>query len=813
MDVGNLIPALRYAGRGLRRNPGYAAVAILTLALGAGANTAVFSVVNPLMLRSLPYPDPDRVVLVMEAKGGDENNVSAPDFVDWRDQSRTMASLAAVQSFPVNLVAGDLPTRVGRVLVTQQIFAVLGVHPQFGRAFLDQDFVPGSDHVAILSWELWQSHFGGAHDLLGNTIRLDDEAFRVVGVMPRGLTVPPLSAQVWVPMVFDPGALASRGRRNLWVFGRLRPEVTLTQARTEMRSIGDRLAQAYPRSNEGYSAAVDPVRDFALGGSRGVLWKLFAGVALVLGMACLNLATLVLTRGAARRTELAVRVALGASRTRLVADLLSESAIIGVAGGLLGILLAALSLGFVRALVPVDLLRIGAIQLDAPVLAFGLAVSVLAALTAGVVPALSLTAAPRRPGESSGLAGRLQSRGGTHRVRAALSATQFALATVLLVAAVLVGRSLARLYGVDVGVHYEGVRTFAVTFPARTFDTPRKLRQAVEGVLNDIRGRQGLTHVAAVSHLPLTGAALHSGILVEGGPAAMSVDGPDAAIKVVTSGYFDALGIRVVSGRGFDDQDQGTTELVAVVNEAAARKFWPGQNAVGKWVAYDQPDTGAPKRRRVVGVVGDVRYAGPGEPAIPEVYEPYTQTENVWGWFGRSMTFVVRDEGGRALPFQGARAAVAAVDPTLPLVRWSTLGEQLDNILSRPRFNRALLSGFGGLALLLAGLGMYGVLSFAVRLRTREFGIRLALGDTSPGLLRRVLGDGLTIALVGGSAGVVLSLSLGRVLRAFLWGVEPTDPVTYVAVVVVLTLATLAGAAVPALRAAHLDPKTALEGS
>lgn len=812
MDVGNLMPALRYAVRGLRRNPGYAAVAVLTLALGAGANTAVFSVVNPLMLRALPYPEPDRVVLVMETKGGDEHNVSALNYLDWRDQSHTMTRLAAVQSFPVNLVTDNAPTRVGRVLVTPQIFDVLGVQPQLGRAFRVEDLVPGDDHVAILSWDLWQSHFGGAHDVLEKVIRLDDEAFRVVGVMPRGLTVPPLNPQVWVPMVFSHGALTSRGQRNLWVFGRLGAEVTLAQARTEMRDIGDRLAQAYPRTNAGYSATVDPVRDIALGSTRGVLWKLFAGVALVLGMACLNVATLVLTRGAARRNEMAIRVALGASRARLVGDLLSESVVIGVAGGLLGVLFAYLSLGLVRAMVPVDLLRIGAIQLDAPVLAFGLGVSILAALTAGVIPALSLTSAPRRPGEASGLAGRLQTRGGTHRVREALSATQFALATVLLVAAVLVGRSLVRLYGVNVGVHYDGVRTFGVTFPGHTFDTPEKLRQAVDRVLIEIHGHQGLPQVAAVSHLPLTGAALHSAVLVEGGPATMSVDGPDAAIKVVTPGYFEALGIRVVSGRDFDDQDRRNTELVAVVNEAAARKFWPNQEAVGKWVAYEHPDSGAAIRRRVVGVVGDVRYAGPGEPAIPEVYEPHTQTENVWGWFGRSITFVVRDEGRRVLTFAGARAAVASVDPTLPLVHWSTLGEQLDNTLSRPRFNSALLGGFGGLALLLAGVGMYGVLAFSVRLRTREFGIRLALGDTSSGLLKRVLRAGLAVAAIGGAGGVVLSLLLGRVLKAFLWGVEPTDPATYIAVVVVLTLTTLVGAAAPALRAAQVDPKTALEG-
>jgi putative ABC transport system permease protein len=801
---------LRYAMRSLGRNPTFAVTALLTLGLGIGANTAIYSVVRAYLLKPLPLRDPERVVVLLKDGESTSGATSAPDFVDWRSQSRSFEDLAAVHLWSANLVGGDVPLRVTRARVTPAFFEVIGVKPVLGRDFVAEDAIPGRDRVVILSHELWMSAFGGAPDVLGRTLRIDGVDCTVVGVAPRDLRVPPITTQIWVPLVLDADAMSARGRNNLFVIGRLRDGASLEDARSEMRLIGDRIAEAYPAEDEGRSVVVRTLHEFALGPAPGGLWRLQACVALVLLIACVNVANLVIARGVARERELAVRVSLGASRGRLIGPLLAESALLGAGGGVIGVLLAGAALGPIRRLVPASLAALGVVSLDVRLLVLTLIVSVASGLAAGLLPALRLTTG-RANSRSGGVFDSLRVRGGTARLRAAFAVSQYALATVLLVVSILVVRSLQNLYGVDVGIRYQGVTTFGVTFPEASFAKSERVIQGITGVLDGVRSTPGVELAGAVSHLPLTGSRLTSSVLLEGGPGVMTANGPSASIKVVTPDYFEVLGVPLVAGRSFSGVDREGSEPVAIINRTAAATFWPGQDPVGRWIAYADGPDGEPLRRRVIGVVGDIRYAGPSSPAIEEVYEVHAQTTEVWRWFGRSMSFVVRTTNGSAFDVRDARSAVSRVDGALPVTGYGLLSERLDRSLATPRFHGALLGAFGALAIVLASIGLYGVLAFTVRRRTREMGIRLALGARKRVLLATVLADAFRLAIVGGTIGLAGALALGRFLRALLWGVEPADPLTMIAVLALLTFSALLASWIPARRAASVDPVLSLQ--
>jgi putative ABC transport system permease protein len=801
---------LRHAVRSLGRNPTFAVTALLTLGLGIGANTAIYSVIRAYLLTPLPLPSPERVVVLLKDGRSTAGATSAPDFVDWRSQSQSFEDLAAVHLWSANLVGGEIPLRVTRARVTPSLFGILGVKPLLGRDFAEDDAIPGRDRVVILSYDLWMSAFGGARDILGRTLRIDGVDCTVIGVGPRALRIPPITTQIWVPLPLDADAMSARGRNNLYVIGRLSDGVSLEAAGSEMRLIGNRIAEAYPAEDEGRTVTIQTLHDFALGPAPGGLWRLQACVGLVLLIACVNVANLVIARGVARERELAVRVSLGASRARLIGPLLAESAVLGAGGGVIGLLLARAALDPIRGMVPESLAAFGEVSLDVRLLVITLTVSVASGLAAGLLPALRLTTTRKRPG-SGGVFDALRVRGGTARLRAAFAIAQYALATVLLVVSILVVRSLENLYDVDVGIRYDGVTTFGVTFPEASFAKSERVIQGVAGVLEGVRSSPGVEVAGAVSHLPLTGSRLTSSVLLEGGPGTMTVNGPSASIKVVTPEYFNALGVRLVEGRYFRDADREGSEPVAIINHAAAVTFWPGEDPIGRWIAYaDGPDGGL-LRRRIVGVVGDIRYAGPSAPAIEEVYEPYGQTTEVWRWFGRSMSFVVRTADGSILDVRDARAAVARVDAALPVTGYGPLAERLDRALATPRFHGALLGAFGVLAIVLASVGLYGVLAFTVRRRTRELGIRLALGAQKRVLLAAVLGDALRLAAVGGTIGVAGAALLGRFLRALLWGVEPADPLTMLVVLALLTLSALLASWIPARRAASVDPVLSLQ--
>jgi len=811
---GRIVPGARmqdvgFAVRSLRRNPGYALAAVITLGLGTGANTAIFSVVNAYLLAPYPFPQPERVVALVKAQGERMNATSAPNFIDWRTGGGAFMEMAAAHVWSANLTDIAVPLRVSRTRVTGGFFDVLGVSPLFGRTF-DDASITDDAAVAVLSHELWSSSFGADQGVLGRTVEIDGVAHTVIGVMPPAFRVPPLTAAIWVPLVFEPDALAARGRNNLYVVARLKPGVTLEAAQSSMQPLGTRLALDYPASNEGWNIRVLPLRQLAVGSSQAGLWKLLAGVMLVLLIACVNVANLVIARGMARERELAVRVSLGATRSRLLGQLLAETIVLGLAGGALGYAMAIASLGPIRSLVPAPLARTGDVALDGAVLAFTFAVSLLTGLLAGLIPALRLSRVAPGSVRRAGVAASLRTRGAASRVRTTLAAAQFALATVLLIAAGLVARSLAQIYAVDVGVRYDGITNFAVTFPEAAFPAPEHIIGAIDGITERLRATNGVAAVAAISHLPLSGARLSSSILHEGGPTQMATAGPSAAIKVVTPEYFDVLGIPLVAGRLFDQRDDARTGPVALINQSAASTWWPGQDPIGRWIAYAPGPDGEDVRMRIVGVIADVRYAGPTVPAQPEVYEAYRQTREVWRWFGRAMTFVVRTNDGRTLGIQPIRDAVAASDPDLPITGHSRLADVLHASVATPRFNGALLHSFAALALILAIVGTYGVLAFAVRQRAREVGIRMALGAPRATVIVGVLRDGFRIALAGAACGLLGALALGRVLRTFVWGIAPTDPITWIAVIAVLGGATLAAAWIPARRAAAVDPAVTL---
>jgi predicted permease len=530
-------------------------------------------------------------------------------------------------------------------------------------------------------------------------------------------------------------------------------------------------------------------------------------VGLVLLIACANVANLVLARGAARSRELAVRVALGASRGRLMAQLLAESVLLALFGGVLGLLLAALALNPIRALVPTGLAAVADVTLDPSVMLFTLVASLATGLIAGLAPALRLSTTGRAAG---GVLGTLRERGGQSRVRSGLAAAQFAIATVLLIGAGLMIRSLGELADVDLGVRTNGLSTFEVTFPDAAYPEPAQVILAIGGILESLEANPRVERAVAVSHLPLSGARLSSSLSLEGVEDTRSNDGPSALIRVASAGYFETLGITLLTGRTFDAGDRAGSEPVAVINDVAADQFWPGEDPVGRWIRWADDAAGEPVRRRVVGVVGGTRHAGPAAELNAEVYEPYPQTTDVWRWFGRGMSFVARTRDGRALDMASAQDAVAPINPDLPVVGLATLDQVLAKSVATPRFNGVLAGTFGGLALILAVIGMYGVLAFAVRRRTRETGIRMALGAARPRVVRDVLLDGIRLAGVGAVVGVACALALGRLFRSLLWGVEPTDPLTFAAVVLVLGAATVAASLVPALRASSVDPATSL---
>ncbi|HUI41107.1 MAG TPA: ABC transporter permease [Terriglobia bacterium] len=804
---------LRYALRTLTRDRGFALVAMLTLALGIGANTTMFSVINATLLKPIPFPDPQRLVLVWETfgKGPDNINiVSAPNFWDFQRQSHSFEGIAIMDSAGrgYNLSPTGTkrePEQVSGLRVSAGFFPVLGVKPFLGRTFLPEEEVPGKDHEVVLSYGLWKRRYGGDPALLGHTVKIDGEDFSVVGVMPRDFEWQFWSSQrqLWVPVGYTKTDYG-RDNNSFIAFARLKPDVTVAQARSEMEAIGRRLARQYPTENAGMGATVMPMSDFGLEGIRATLLALLAAVGFVLLIACVNVANLLLARGASRQKEFAVRRALGAGAARIARQLLTESLLLALLGGAAGLLLAVWSNDLLFRAFRLDNLRLPMRQLDSltmdgRVFGFTLLVSCLTGVLFGLVPAFSALRGDVNEPLKEG--GRGSSEGGKGRLRHALVASEVALALVVLCGAGLMIKSVARLLGVDPGLDPKNVLTMGMSVPQEAiYVGPPGLPRFCQDLDDHVGAIPGVISVGAVGHLPFEGNA-GRGFQIEGQPPAEPAHMPNADYSVACPSYFRTMGVPVLKGREFTHQDSLASPGVIVVDESMARKYWPKEDPVGRAIRLGGSDG---PRLTVVGVVGDVHHLGLDEPMRPQFFRPYTQA----GW--PVMSVVVRTASAPGAFTAEIKRAIAEFLPDRPVSGVETMEQVVHDSTGSRRFPMLLLSVFSGFALLLAAVGIIGVVSYSVTQRTHEIGIRMALGARRADVLHLVLSRNMAWVFGGIGVGVAGSIGLARLLRNLLFDVRPADPVVLAAVAITLAAVALVASYLPARRAAKVDPMVAL---
>ena len=804
--MGTLVADLRYALRTLRKNPGFAAVAILTLALGIGANTAIFSVVNAVLLRPLPYKDASRLVFMRETQMRvGEVSVSYPDFLDWRQQNQSFAQMAAVHNVGFNLGGVDKPESIAGYGVSSAFLSMLGVQPILGRDFLPAEEQPGTEPVALVSYELWQSHLGSDPAVVGHTLTLDGRRYSIIGVLPPGLRFTD-KADVLTPMGVFVKDLMDRGDRgDMDVIARLKPGVTLDQARAEMKTIAARLAQQYPTDDSGVGVSLMTLREAFAGDIVPAVLVLFAAVVFVLMIACANVANLFLARGAARSREIAVRLSFGASRGRIVRQMLTESLLFAALGGVLGVALGAWSLAGLRGLISSDLFDTIGVRLDAGVLWFTGALVVLVTVAFGLLPALQASRLNLQNSLKEG--GRSSTPGARqHRIRGALVIAELALSLVMLAASGLMMRSLYRLLQVNPGFRAANVLQMEMTLRSTQYSKDAAVLNFWDQVLSRVRSLPGVETAALGSAIPLSGNHNRSDITIEGRPLPGPGEFPHPDFHEVTPDYFRALGIPLLRGRTFTEADSEGTPLVAMVNATLAERFWPNQDPTGKQILSGHP---GPKNKPVtiVGVVGDTKLYGLDRPARLEVYEPYRQYRQKPP---TDLNLVVRSAVDPASLTAEIRSAVAAVDKDQPIVGVATMQKLVDDSVSTRRVTLILLGAFSGLALALAAIGIYGVMAYIVAERTHEIGIRVAIGAESRDVMRLVLGQGARLGLWGVAIGLVAAVGFTRLISSLLFAVSASDPLTFAGVCVVLLLVALAACYLPARRAVSVDPIIAL---
>jgi predicted permease len=799
-----LLEDLRFAARALARRPLFAGIVAATLALGIGGNVAVFSIVDGVLLRPLPYRDPERLVIVWEndrLRGSDREAVSAPDFHDFVAMNQSFEALAARTRLDRTLGTAAEPARVSSARVSAGYFALLGIRPLVGRTFLPEEERPGNDRVVVLTEGLWRAHFGADPRIIGESVLLDGEPSTLVGVVPETARLPGLSEALFEPLAFGPDD-RYRGRHNLRVFARLRPGATLASAQADMSAVMKRLEQSYPDDNLGRGALVRSLQDEVVGDSRPALLLLFGAVGLLLLMACASVANLVLTRGVSRERELAIRTSLGAGPWRLFRQLLSESLLLAALGGAAGALLAVALVRLVRLLGPA-LPRLEHAAVDARALGFALGASMLSALVFGVLPALR--AARRRPQAGLREGGRNAGTLGGLRARRSLAAFELAAAVVLVVGAGLLVRSFWKLQGVDPGFDPRGLLLARVSLAGPGFVFPPRwpvLDWPAEGAFTEsVSGRLAAhpdVESVAFAHQGPTDPGWTTRVTVEGRPAPAPGEQDEASFRPVSAGYFRTLGIALARGREFGRFDGPGRALVAVVNEAFVARHLPGGNPLGERIVV----FGLP--REIVGVVPNERFQGLESGPAAAMYLPLAQNPQP------ALAVLLRTARNPLDLAPALRDAVRGVDPTLALFEVGTAEQALAGSLAQRRFTLLLLGAFATVALMLAAVGIYGVVSFAVSERTREMGVRIALGAEPRHVFRLVVGQGLGLSVAAIAAGALVALLLGRVMERLLFGVDARDPVTFAAVAVILLGTAFVASALPARRATRVDPTTAL---
>jgi putative ABC transport system permease protein len=788
---------IRYALRSWRRAPGPTAAAVMALALGIGANSTIFSVVAGVLLKPLPYQNPERLVMVwqdMRARGGPARDWISPGlFIEWQQRATMFESLGAARGWAPNLTGIDEPERLRGAAVSAGYFTALGVAPQLGRIFTVEDDRPGSPAVVIIADSLWARLFNRDPSLVGRTVSLDGQATTVIGVMPKGFQSPIIDAEMWSPVRIDP-ARAPRGIIVLRVLGKLKPGVSVAQAQAGMTALAAQLAGEDPEW-ERARVAVLSLQDDIVGDVRQMLMVLALAVALVLAIACANVTSLLLARAADRTREITIRTALGAGRRQIVRQLFTESALLAVVGGGSGLLLAWWGVAGLVALAPASAPRLQEVRVDANAVGFTLAITLLTALASGLAPAVATARSHLNAGLRDG--GRESTANG--RLRALLVTAEIAVAFVLVVGAALLIRTLVALQHVDMGFTPDHVLTAAVAPPRTQYRDPAALRQLYGRLLERASTIPGVRAAALTNMLPLSGGDFNLSFAIEG-RARVATPGaePVAGARIVSPSYVSTMGVRLVQGRDLSPLDTENSPGAALVNETMARRYWPNASPLGARILL--PDL----ELTVVGVVGDVHHRGPGATPGAEMYIPYEQ------FVARQVVIALRTTGDPARSASALRAVMREIDPALPLANVRTMDQLLSQNIAQPRFLAALLTGFAGLAALLALVGVYGLLSFSVSRRARELGVRMALGAGRTRVVTLVLGQSAALVGIGLVAGVALAMTLTRLLRTLLFGVRPGDPATVVAMAGGIALAALLASLPPALRASWIDPVIAL---
>jgi putative ABC transport system permease protein len=800
--VEKLFKDIQYGIRTLLKRPGFTAVAILTLALGIGANSAMFSAVNAVLLRPLSFPESDRIVLVEginPQQGITLSNLSVPDFADWQSQSQTFEQLAGFVSGGLLLVNNEEIERVRGSGVTADFFPLFKTNAQLGRGLQADDSVKGRNPVVVLSHGLWQRRFGSDQNVVGKQVKIGGKDTTVVGVMPAGFDYP-AQTELWVPLPID-AAAERRDNRYLEVITRLKPGVTLPQAQAQMDTINQRLAQAYNETNSGWGVHLVTLRERLVGGTRASLVLLLGAVAFVLLIACANVANLLLARATARQREIAVRAALGASRWRIIRQLLTESLVLSTVGGAIGLLLSFWLIKLLVAVSPPNTPRFDEIRPDLRVFLFTLALVVITGLIFGLAPAVQASRINLNERLKEG--GRSGGGGAAHnRLRSLMMVSEVALSFMLLVGAGLLIRSFMRLREVSPGFNPANVLSVRISLPSAKYARGEPRVQMLRQTVEHLKSLPGVQSAGAVLSLPLGGDTFNVGraYIREGHPATPEESG-NAAYLVATPDYFRALQIPLLSGRSFTDQDTEQTPQVVMVNESLARQLWPGKSPVGKRITIWR-DEKFP--REIVGVVGDTKAALDTE-AGPQMYVPYAQDSN---WNGLSL--VIRTGGDPAALTSAVRSEIRTLDKGIPVYNVKTMNDVLAISVGPRRTPMLLLSAFAGVALLLAMIGIYGVTAYQVTQRTQEIGIRMALGAQMRDVVKLVLQGGLTLALIGIGLGAVGALALTRLLGSLLFGVQATDVATFVIVSICLLVTALIACYLPARRATKVDPLVAL---
>jgi putative ABC transport system permease protein len=802
-----LLQDARYALRLLAKSPAFTAIAILTLALGIGANTAIFTVVNAVLLRPLPFQDPSRLVLIAEKSPYPTITTSYENWQDWRDQSHSFESVEATRPSTIALTGTGEPERLNSQNMTAGIFPLLGVKAILGRTFLREEDRAGGAPVAVLSYGLWQRRFGASQEIIGKSINLDSQPYTVVGVLPAGFQLM-FPADVFLP--FMPWAKTLPDDRNwhpgIFPVARLKPGVTSEQARAEMVGITKRLEQQYPDYNTGISANIIGIQDQMVQNVRPALLLLLGAVAAVLLIACVNVANLLIARAASRGREVAIRTAMGASRGRVLRQLLTESVLLSLSGGVLGILMAIAALGPLVKLASGSVPKAVTISLDYRVLLFTLAVSIFTGIFFGIAPALSTTKLDLRETLNEGSRGSTAGPG-QHRIRGLLVAAEIAAAMLLLIGSGLLLRSFQRLQEVPPGFQSDHLLAADLPLSRNAYAKPEQRFEFFDRLVERAQALPGVRSAAAASALPVTsgGGAIHFNI--HGRPPKSPHDFTAAGYFTVTPHYFETIGAPLLQGRFITPNDAEKAPAVVVINATMARTYWPNESPLGKRMQLGATPENDVPWMEVVGVVGDVLQNLGNQPAA-EMYLPYRQADGLLPVFQLSLVIRTATDPHAAIP--SLRSAITEIDPNQPIVNVRSMEENISTNVAQPRFRAWLIAIFAMLALVLAAVGVYGVMSYAVTQRTTEIGIRVTMGAQPRDVFRIIVGEGLRLALVGVAIGLGTALALTRLLRTFLFGVSAYDPVTFIGVSVVLTAVAVAACYFPARRATQVDPLVAL---